>query len=271
MSAYNIDQIIDLDRYPIDQPDSAQLQELIHQGREALNNKALFSLEGFVRSDVTDQMANELLGLLPKSCRFETMRNAYDYQHEDVIWPDDHPRKQLHRCSYNQVLNYQIPNNSILRQIYYWQPLTDFLRDLCGYESLYRSDCPHLALTSKIAGAGDTDGWHFDTNDVVFSILLQAPEAGGEFEYAPYIRSEQDDNFEAISKLLAEPKKSALLPGMAIGNLTVFKGDLSMHRVTPVEGNRKRVVALFCYDRNPGTTFSQAYISELSQHMRMNP
>ena len=66
--------------------------------------------------------------------------------------PEDHPRSQLHRSSYNQVLNYQIANNSALRQIFYWQPLTDFLRQLCGFDSFYRSDCPHLALSAKLAG-----------------------------------------------------------------------------------------------------------------------
>jgi hypothetical protein len=50
---------------------------------------------------------------------------------------------------------------------------------------------------------------------------------------------------------------------MGIGNLTVFKGDLSVHRVTPVTGEKRRIVALFSYDRNPGTTFPQDYIEEL--------
>ena len=52
---------------------------------------------------------------------------------------------------------------------------------------------------------------------------------------------------------------------MALGDFNVFMGDLSLYRVTPVEGARKRIVALFCYDRNPGTTFDQWYITQLSQ------
>lgn len=42
-------------------------------------------------------------------------------------------------------------------------------------------------------------------------------------------------------------------------------GDLSMHLVSPVRGQRKRIFALFCYDRNPGTTFDLWYIEELEQ------
>ena len=33
----------------------------------------------------------------------------------------------------------------------------------------------------------------------------------------------------------------------------------------PVIGERKRIVALFCYDRKPGTSFDQWYINQLSQ------
>ena len=195
------------------------------------------------------------------------MRNAYTLGSDSDDLSDQHPLKQLHPCNYNQVLNYQIPNDSLLRKVYYWQTLTDFLGQLSGYDSFYRSDCPQLALSAKIAGEGDTDGWHFDSNDVVFSILLQEPEAGGQFEYAPFIRSEQDENFDGISQLVSAPEKHARHPAMGLGNLTVFKGDLSMHRVTPVVGSRKRIIALFCYDRKPGTVFEQSYIEELTQSM----
>ncbi len=260
-----IEQIIDLDRYPIDRPDHVGYSALLERGRAALEQSALFAMPQFVRAEVVPQMAEELEQLLPLSTRYERPRNAYTLVETDNDWPREHPRNQMHPCAYNQVLNFQIPNDSALRQVYYWQPLTDFLRILCGYDSFYRSDCPHLALSAKIAGRGDTDGWHYDSNDVVFSLLLQAPEAGGQFEYAPFIRSETEENYAEVTSLYQNPGRCALRPSMAPGDLTVFKGDLSMHRVTPVEGGKKRIVALFCYDRQPGTTFDQWYIDELKQ------
>jgi hypothetical protein len=165
------------------------------------------------------------------------------------------------------VLNHQIANDSPLRQIYYYQPLTEFLRELCAFETFYRSDCPHLALTAKLAGAGDTDGWHFDTNDVVFSLLLQVPEGGGEFEYAPFVRSGDDENYDAVARVVADPRNSARRPPMGLGDFNVFMGDLSLHRVTPVVGTRRRIVALFSYDRHPGMVFDQGYIDELYASM----
>ena len=265
MGALEIGQIIDLESYPVDRSGDPRYAKLLTDGRQALDEAALFSMPGFIRPALVEQMAQELEQLLPRSCRYDQPRNAYDYGFDQAGRAADHPHNQLHPCAYNQVLNYHIPNDSPLRRVYYWQPLTDFLKGLCGYDSFYRSDCPHLALSSKIAGNGDTDGWHYDSTDVVFSILLQAPEAGGVFEYAPYIRSETDENYDAVARLLENPDRQALRPRMAPGDLTVFKGDLSMHRVTPVVGGRKRIVALFCYDRKPGTTYDQWYINQLSQ------
>ncbi|MEM1197993.1 MAG: hypothetical protein AAGI06_01680 [Pseudomonadota bacterium] len=265
MQALDIGQIIDLDRYPFHKPGSPQLESLMTRGKAALERDALFCLEGFVRPNMIAPMAAELERLVPRAIRYESERIAY--LEEDPDLPADHPHNLTHPCSYHQVLNYQIANDSPLRRIYYWQPLTDFLGELCGYDSFFRSDCPHLALTAKIAGEGDTDGWHYDSNDVVFSLLLQAPEAGGAFEYAPHLRSETEERYDALAAVLADPKQLAIRPEMGVGNLVVFKGDLSLHRVTPVEGNRNRVVALFCYDRAPGTAFAQSYIDELHERM----
>lgn len=265
-----IEQIIDLESYPVDRPDLPRYRDLLARGRTALERSALFAMPQFLHAEAVPRMAAELERLLPQSTRYERPRNAYTLVETDNDWPREHPRNLMHPCSYNQVLNYQISNDSALRQVYYWQPLTDFLRILCGYDSFFRSDCPHLALSAKIAGPGDTDGWHYDSNDVVFSLLLQAPEAGGQFEYAPFIRSETEENYADVTRLCQDPQRYARRPAMAPGDLTVFKGDLSMHRVTPVEGGRRRIVALFCYDRNPGTTFDQWYIEELEQGLPAN-
>jgi predicted 2-oxoglutarate/Fe(II)-dependent dioxygenase YbiX len=107
----------------------------------------------------------------------------------------------------------------------------------------------------------------FRYNDVVFSLLLQTPEAGGEFEYAPFIRSEQDENYDGVKRVVADPQRSAVRPPMGLGDFNVFMGDLSLHRVKPVIGAQRRIVALFSYDRDPGMVFDQSYVDEMHQAM----
>ena len=43
---------------------------------------------------------------------------------------------------------------------------------------------------------------------------------------------------------------------MTPGTLMLFEGRWSLHRVTPVEGDTTRHVALFGYDTKPGTMSS---------------
>lgn len=263
MKFENIAEIIDLDRYPLHQPESAAALALLSAGRKALASDALFSLAGFVRPEATAFMAAELEARLPWASRYESMNSAYGFEKED--WPEDHPRTARSLFRYHQILNYQISNDSPLRKIYCWEPLREFLRRLMGYETFHRSECPHLALTSKIAGEGDTDGWQFDGNDVVFSVLLRAPEEGGQFEYAPNIRTDDEQNYDDVAAVLAGKSDLVRVAKLAVGDLNVFQGDQTLHRVSPVVGNRRRIVGLFSYDREPGTNFGETYIAQLRQ------
>jgi hypothetical protein len=261
MRFQNIAEIVDLDRYPLHRPESTTALDLLSEGRTALANNALFSLPGFVRPEATAFMAGELEMRLPWASRYESMNNAYGFEEEE--WPEGHPRTVKSLFRYHQVLNYQISNDSPLRKVYCWEPLREFLRRLMGYETFHRSECPHLALTSKIAGEGDTDGWHFDGIDVVFSVLLRAPEQGGQFEYVPNIRTELDQSYDDVAAVLAGNRELVRVATLAVGDLNVFQGDQTLHRVSPVVGNGRRIVGLFSYDREPGTNFGENYISQL--------
>ncbi len=105
--------------------------------------------------------------------------------------------------------------------------------------------------------AGQALNWHFDRSEFTTTLLLQAPERGGEFEYRTDLRSDDDPNYDGVAKLLNGQddriKKIALTPG----TLNVFRGKNTAHRVTPVEGENARIIAVFSYYDRPGVTFSQ--------------
>lgn len=256
-----IPEIVDLDRYPLHQPDSPAVQELLQLGRATLRREALFTLPGFLRSEAAEAMAAEIEGRVPFSARFDTLRGSYSG--DGRARPEGHPLGVKHRCSYHQVLNHQISNDSDLRRVYCWEPLREFLRLVMGYQTFHRSECPHLALSAKVAGDGDVDGWHFDGNDVVFSILLKAPQAGGMFEYLSVQRSDTEDYYDSMAKAFDGDRSQVKTARLSVGDLNVFQGNETLHRVSPVEGGTRRVVALFCYDRQPGTNFGEPYIAGL--------
>ena len=99
---------------------------------------------------------------------------------------------------------------------------------------------------------------------LVVSLLLQASEQGGEFEYAPNVRSKTDERYETVSRITEDPDQFAERPTLEPGTLTLFKGDLSLHRVRPIgETTQPRIIAVFSYDEQPGHVFPQDYIDEV--------
>lgn len=93
--------------------------------------------------------------------------------------------------------------------------------------------------------------WHFDGNEFTLSILVQKAEKGGFFEYAPDIRSKDNENFEEVSKVLKGDRKKVKSLDLKPGDLQIFKGRFSMHRVTKIEGKISRYIALPCYVKDP--------------------
>ena len=254
--------LIDIERYPLDALETRAGTELVTRCKAELEEKALCALPGFVHLQVVSEMADAGRPLFSDSLRYDEPRIAYDLGGSH--WPEGHARSIAHPCRYNQVLNHQIPNDALLREIFCWQPLAEFLRRALGYDTIYRSECPHLALTLQMGREGDTNGWHFDGNDATFSLLLQAPGAGGHFEYAPYIRTETDQNYDAVGQVFADPQTPADRPIIEPGTFTLFKGDLSLHRVSEItDADPPRMIALFSFDRAPGQVFPRAYIDKL--------
>ena len=171
-----IHQLIDLDQYPIHDLDSNAGRDLVSKCQQSLADTAGALLPDFVRPDALSRMATEAEQLVEVSHRYDRPREAFlghpRYGDGDLDEFGD-LKKRLHDNRYNQVLNYQIPNDSDLRALYLWPDLTEFVRRVLNRDNLFPSQCPHLALTMKIAFEGDQDGWHYDPNDGVVTLQLQ--------------------------------------------------------------------------------------------------
>jgi hypothetical protein len=90
--------------------------------------------------------------------------------------------------------------------------------------------------------------------DFVVSIAIQSSVSGGHFENAKQIRNAEQPNYETIQKVLnGQSPESVRTEPMTPGTLMLFNGRWSMHRVTMIEGDVPRYVALLAYDTKPGT------------------
>jgi hypothetical protein len=259
--------VVDLQRYPIDDLTRPEGRALVERCRRDLRETAICVLRGFVQAPAVERLMQDATPALKYGHYISEPRMAYEAD-EAGNWPADHPRRQQHECSYRQVFSYHLRNDGLLRKLFHAEPLTDFVRQALGHETLHPAACPSLALTLHAAGEGDRNGWHFDPNDGVVTLMLQRSDSGGDFEYAPYIRDDQQQNYEGVAALFADPDRHARRISITPGDFVLFNGRYSVHRVAPIGPTAKpRVMAIFSYHHSPGYCFSQGYID----HVRSYP
>ncbi|MFP6744348.1 MAG: hypothetical protein VCB77_04055 [Alphaproteobacteria bacterium] len=125
--------LIDLDRYPIDRLDDPRRAALVERCRRDLAEGALCSVPGFISPEAVARMAAELAPHYGKACyRRDTYYFAHGFVWQDGEKPDDPDPEDSRRISlvssYAQLRSYQISTECLLRLLYMWQPLTDFVR-----------------------------------------------------------------------------------------------------------------------------------------------
>ena len=162
-----------------------------------------------------------------------------------------------------------IPRSSPLRRIYEWDPLTDLVSAVLGRGPLHRYSDPFGALNLAVMGEGDELQWHFDQTDFVVSLAIQTADEGGFFEVAPLIRSAEDERFDEVAGVLKGDMTAVGAIAMNPGTLLVFEGRNSLHRVSPISGQRLRHVGLLSYDTKPGTTGSA--LLRMNRYGRKDP
>lgn len=241
---------IDLERFPIQVLEGQGGHAFVALCREELNGTGACNLQGFIKADVIDEVAREALALVRFAYRKDTSRNAY-FTKDDPSLPPDHPLRAFFSLKMSQVAKDVIPRAAAIQHLYEWDHLTDFIRRVVGLDRLYRNADPFLALNLSYLSQGDRQPWHYDHNEFTVTLLLQGAEAGGEFEYAPRIRSAADENFEAVTRLFAGTYHDVRTLPRSPGTLTIFKGRHAMHRVTEVSGDRPRISAVLSYDSLP--------------------
>lgn len=97
-----------------------------------------------------------------------------------------------------------------------------------------------------MAEEGEGFPWHFDTNNFTITLAIQSSEEGGLFEYAPNIRAE-GENSPAVRAVLDGTSDLVRSLVLEPGDLQIFKGRYSLHRVTALRGATPRYVAIFSY------------------------
>lgn len=247
--------LIDLDRYPLDRPHSAEWQALVDQCRADLAADGMFNLPGFLHADVAAQSAQAL------APRFAT--EAFQHRRDHNIYfmkaipglADDHPALTRFQTS-NDTLCYDQLQGSAMVKLYNWPHFATFLAATMDKPKLYTMDDPLAPVNTMSYVEGQALNWHFDRSEFTTTLLLQAPDQGGEFIYRTDLRSADNPNYEGVARMLRGDDPEVQTLTLAPGTLNVFRGKNTPHRVGNVRGATARIISVFSFYERPGVTFT---------------
>lgn len=255
----NIKQQVNLAGYPILDLDDVRCDALVERCKSQLGAEGAYVLEGFLHPEAVREILRELDGVLNKAFYKPKNHNSY-LAPDDPNLPASHPRNRQQTTSSATLAYDFIPSNGVLEQIYRWPPLRNFIARTLGMETLHPYADELAALNVLVYPPGTQTGWHFDNAHFVVTLMLRQAEQGGGYEYAPFIRASDNDNYSEIEAVLDGRTGAVHTLEQSAGALVVFQGRYTLHRVTEVCGSESRVIAVLSYDTKPGT--------ELTPHTR---
>ena len=147
--------------------------------------------------------------------------------------------------------------------LYNWQALINFIQDCLGKDRLYIYEDPVSNMIVNVLKPGSQFNWHFDTNEFTITMLLKSAVSGGHFEYVPNLRNANDECYEDVRAVLRGDPKQVTRLNLAAGDLQLFLGRFSLHRVTKNTGLSDRLLLIMSFAEKPGMIGSVERTREL--------
>lgn len=254
--ACRYEDVVDLQRYPIDDPAGSAYRALVEDCRDQLRERGVAQLTGFLIPAAVDHMLALARQLAARAWVSNQAHTVY-FEPADGSAGPDHPRALLQRSAKKAIAYDQIPPGAPIRRLYESDDLTGFIAAVLGKQVLYRSADPLDALEIAIFDEGDELGWHFDNSEFSVTVMYQQSGAGGHFDYHPALRTEREENYPGVQKILQGGSGGVIrLPGSP-GTLAVFRGQHALHRVTRVSGALPRINSVLTYGEDPGMKLTE--------------
>ena len=245
--------LVDLQAFPIHALDSAGYVAAVDDARIGLRSEGCAVLGSFVRPEAVARLNDEIVERKHTTHYSTQVINPYFHTALNPDYPADHPVNTFIERSSGFIPGDAWDPGCATDVLFRAPEVARFIADCLEIGALHCYDDPLAGLTSNICDPGQQFTWHFDTNDFAVTVLVQPADEGGLFEYVPQIRSADDEGFDAIAAVLAGGRVGVRTLELRPGDLQIFRGRYSLHRVTRVgAGSRPRHAAIFAYTLEPG-------------------
>lgn len=242
---------VNLSDYPIDAPDSAQYKSLVVQMRDELSATGLINLENFLTAEGIETFREEIYTRMPEA--YYSVHGAQGYFDN---YPGEIPSGVVGSETY--CMGHHLLQGSAMDALYRWEPTRQFIATLTANPQVFLHEDPTNALVIQMYQPGCWTGWHFDRAIFTTIINLGEPAAGGVFECAPDIRTEDDPCYEEVREVLENRSERVQRYQTRAGSLTLMLGRYSIHRVTKIGPGADRISLVLKYETQPGVHISAA-------------
>lgn len=225
---------------------------LLKRCRDDLDDVGCAVLPDFLTADALTRAREQCAATRERAFFHTEQTNPYNADDDDSL-PAGHPRRFFMDRTHGFVARDLLADSDVICRLYHAPAFQALVAACLGEPVIHEYADPFAKLVLNVVAPGTTHPWHYDTNEFIVSMMVQAPEAGGVFEYCPGIRRPGDEAYDAVAGVLhgtdtAPVRQLTLKPG----DLQLFKGRFALHRVTPVEGATDRLTAIFAYAQQPG-------------------
>ena len=259
--AIDIAQVVDLDRYPIHEDGEARTH-LVSSVQKDVRSVGCAVIKQFVKPSAIPALVAEGDKVSHLGHRNFNRTNPYFTQLPADL-PDTHPLRRFYDRSNAFVPADNFGEDSIIRSLYEWPAFAPFIQEVLEEPSFYRYADPLADVVINLAEEGNGFPWHFDTNNYTVTLAIQNAEHGGEFEFSPNLRTPTDENYDGVGRVLDGDQTLIHTLHLEPGDLQIFKGRYSLHRVTPLSGPTMRYVAIFSFTEMEGVVGSPERTKQL--------
>ena len=248
----SIDQIVNFSAHPI----NSSKQYLLNYKEQLLKNSVL-KLENF--------LLPESLFNLQKEAQMLRSKAYYCSQNHTVLLNKKNEELDASDPCNIEVVSDKgcvphdlIPKDSHLNCFYNSSEFKEFLEIILGVKKIYPYKDKLSSINYNYYEENQQLGWHFDNASFAITLMIQAPESGGVFQY---INKGRDYKNNSIDKNLISSVLNNNYPvnelSVQEGTLILFYGRNYLHRVTPVLSEKCRILVTLNYNLEEGVELAK--------------
>lgn len=244
--------LIDRTTHPIDDPAYAA------ECRAHLDRDGALVLRGFFTNDFVQSVRNEAAGREGEGYFASKTHNIWLTPRDDEFGADHIFNRQI-ASSKGLLADDQVATTSALRAVYDSNSVRQFIAEVVGVDEVHPYADDLSSINVHFHRDGEELGWHFDNSSFAITTLITPPDDGGVFEYVPDLRNADagDQNFEGVADAV-DNRTNVHALDFEPGDLVLFRGRNSMHRVTPSRGSTTRVLIVFAFNTDAGIGLSES-------------